>query len=77
MGEGRETQLGPGLNRAMFDPDGYHRDPHAQPGTTHPGWRVFHASSTAPAPQTAEGAVGEGWETQPGLRLNGAMFRSR
>ena len=34
---------------------------------------VFHASSTAPVPQTAEGAVGEGWETQL-PKLNGAMF---
>ena len=35
---------------------------------------VFHASSTAPVPQTAEGAVGEGWKTQLAPGLIGAMF---
>ena len=58
----------------MFHPDGWHaiRMPNLEQRT--PRWGVFHASSTAPVPHTAEGAVGEGWEnaTRPGL--NGAMF---
>jgi len=31
------------------------------------GHAFFHASSTAPIPETTEGAVVEGWETQLGI----------